>query len=295
MELSGDISDDVIAAVCPFCPYGGKLHISGSMQIADDARLAGRDIIVDGRIGGDLHVISKNFRLSGEILGTASIESDRIVLAPSARIGGDLVYTGSAKPKLFDGAVVSGQIRQLKSDMSSDNRFAKYWIWYVILVVLGLLMALILLGAALQFVVPGLLSGAAATVVDRKWVSLGRGVALTILVPATVALLMVTVVGVPIGLVTMAAFFVLLALAFIAISYCIGLYLRKLFGNAEIPSGYWPRTLWTATGILTLIVVAAIPFVGWALLVLAVTAGLGAVISKLGPLFRNKDAQPKTT
>ncbi|GJL71568.1 MAG: hypothetical protein NMNS01_07670 [Nitrosomonas sp.] len=40
------------------------------MQIGDDARLAGRDII-DGRIGSELFATAQQFRLSGEIMGNA--------------------------------------------------------------------------------------------------------------------------------------------------------------------------------------------------------------------------------
>ena len=38
------------------------------------------------------------------------------------------------------------------------------------------------------------------------------------------------------------------------------------------------------------LVVGIIPFVGWALLMLAMIAGLGAVVRRLGPIFRNTEA-----
>jgi cytoskeletal protein CcmA (bactofilin family) len=290
MDLSGNIADDVVAAACPFCPGAGRLHLTSSMQVGDDARLAGRDIVIDGRIGGDLFVAAQNFRLSGELVGNARIEAERIVLASGARIGGDLLYAGPTEPEVSEGAVVSGQIRQVQTAIPFADSRPERGIWYGVLAVLGFLLALVLLGVAMQLVMPGLLLRSATTTVDRPWSTLGRGLVLALLVPPAAALLMATVIGAPIGLVTMAAFFVLLALAFVAISYCIGLYARRFFGRGDLPSGLGSRILWTVAGILILVIVGLVPFVGWAIGMLAMIAGLGAVISQLGPIFRRSGA-----
>jgi hypothetical protein len=106
---------------------------------------------------------------------------------------------------------------------------------------------------------------------------------------------MVTVIGVPIGLVTMAAYFVLLTLAFVAISYRIGLFIRSFSSRKDIAISFGQRILWTTTGILTLTVVGLVPFVGWAFGLLAMIAGLGAVASQIGPLFRRTDSLPPAT
>ncbi len=295
MDLSGNIKDDVVAAVCPFCPMGGRLHLTNDMQIGDDARLAGRDIAVDGRIGGDLYAAAQQFRLSGEVVGNARIEADRIVLAPGARIGGDLLYTSQTKPEVPDGAVIAGQVRQVESQLPFAEGLPESWIWYGVLAVTGFVVAILLLGAAVQLAVPGLLSNAVATVQAKPWSTLGRGLVFALVVPVAIALLMATVIGIPIGMVTAAGFVVLVALAFVAIAYCIGLYVRRLFGRQDVPTGLGSRILWTSLGILILLIVGLIPFIGWAIGVLAMIAGLGAVISQLGPVLRKPDTASVAT
>lgn len=292
MTLSGIVKDDVVAAVCPFCPFGGRLHLTDGMQIGDDARLAGRDIAIDGKIGGDLYAAAQYVKLSGEVVGNAKIEATTIVLAPGARIGGDLTYVGPNKPEVPEGATVAGKIRKVKSDLPIAEGFPTSWIWYGVLAIMGFLVALILLGGALQLVVPGLLSAAATTAVDRPWASLGRGLVIALLTPAVTAVVMATVIGVPIGIVTIATFVVLLAMAFVAICYCIGLFVRGLFARTDVPAGYSSRLLWTAAGILILVVIGLVPFIGWALGVLAILAGLGAVIGQLGPFFGKAAPEP---
>lgn len=295
MDVSGDIKDDVIAAVCPFCPIMGRLHLTNGMQIGDDARLAGRDIAVDGRIGGDLYAAAQQFRLSGEVVGNARIEADRIALTPGARIGGDLLYTSQTKPEVADGAVIAGQVRQVESQLPFAEGLPESWIWYGVLAVIGFVLAILLLGVALQLVAPGLLSNAVATVQAKPWATLGRGLVLVLLVPIAIALLMASVIGIPIGMVTAAAFVVLVALAFVAIAYCIGLYVRRLFGRQDVPTGSGSRILWTSLGIFILLIIGLIPFIGWAIGVLAMIAGLGAVISQLGPVFSKPDTAPAAT
>lgn len=288
IDLSGNVKDDIVAAVCPVCPLGGRLHLSGDTHIGDDARLAGRDVDVAATIGGDLYAAAQQFTLSGDIAGNARIEAERITFAPGGRIGGDLIYASPTKPEIPEG-VVAGQIRQVEMVIPFAKEVPRVSIWHGILAVLGVLLAILLLGSALQVAVPGLISNAAATARAKPWSTLGRGLVLALVVPAAVAFLMATVIGIPIGMVTMAGFVVLVALAFVAIAYCIGLYVRFLFGRKGIPEGSGSRILWTSLGIFILVILGLIPFVGWAISVLAMIAGLGAVISQFGPIFRRPD------
>lgn len=295
MDLSGNVTDDIIAAVCPICLFGGHLHVKTRCGSEDDARLAGRDIVIDGWIGGDLYVTAQQFKLSGEIMGNARVKATHIVLAPGARINGDLIYASRVAPEILDGAVVTGQIHPVDMQRPFAERSSKNWIWHTVAAVLGTVLALILLGAALQLAMPGVLSRAAATVIDNPWASLGRGLVLALLLPGAAALLMVTVIGVPIGLVAMAAYFVLFTVAFVAISYRVGLLIRSYTSRKDIAVNFGQRILWTTTGILTLVVASLVPFVGWAFGLLAMIVGLGAVFSQIGPLFRGTESTPLVT
>jgi cytoskeletal protein CcmA (bactofilin family) len=92
ISFSGQVEDDVVAATCPFCPIHGRLHLKERAQIGDDARLAGREVVVDGRVGGNLYAAGQRVELSGQVGGDAAIEAERIVLKSGARIAGDLRY-----------------------------------------------------------------------------------------------------------------------------------------------------------------------------------------------------------
>ncbi|UCH48839.1 MAG: hypothetical protein JSU95_03270 [Betaproteobacteria bacterium] len=292
VSFSGQVEDDVIAAVCPFCPIHGHLHLKQRAEIGDDARLAGREVVVDGRVGGNLYAAGQRVELSGQVGGDAALEAERIVLKSGARIAGDLRYASPNELELRDGASVAGQIIEVEPRIPFDREAPEHPVWIAVLVMLGFFLALVVLGVALQLAIPGILIGSNATIRSGLWACLGRGLVLALLAPAVAALLMFTVIGAPIGILIFASLVLLYAMAFVAISYSIGLYVSRLFGKSETATGTGSRVLWTTVGILLLVIIGMIPLIGWAFGMLAIICGLGAVISQLGPVFRRTGSTP---
>ena len=292
LSISGQVKDDVVAAVCPFCPFHGRLHLKERAQIGDDARLAGREVVVDGRVGGNLYAAGQRVALSGQVAGNAVIEAEHVVLESGARIAGDLRYASPNELEMRDGAMVAGQIERVEPHIPFEKEGPKHPILIGLVVVLGFLLALIILGIALQLAIPGVLSGSAAAIGTEFWSCLGRGLVIALLAPAIAALLMASVIGAPIGILIGASLVLLYAMAFVAVSYRVGLYVRHLFGRKESATGAWPRILWTSVGILIFVIIGVIPLIGWAIGLLAIICGLGAVVSQLGPVFRRTSTVP---
>jgi cytoskeletal protein CcmA (bactofilin family) len=292
LSFSGQVEDDIVAATCPFCPIHGRLRLKERAQIGDDARLAGREVVVDGRVDGNLYAAGQRVELSGKVGGDAAIEAERIVLGSGARIAGDLRYASPNELEIRDGASVAGEIIQVEPRIPFDREGPEHPVWIAVLVMLGFFLALLVLGVALQLAIPGILIGSTEAVSKGPWACLGRGLVLALLAPAVAALLMFTVIGTPIGILIFAALVLLYAMAFVAISYSIGLYVSRLFGKSETATGTGSRILWTCVGILLLVIIGMIPLIGWAFGMLAIICGLGAVISQLGPLFRRTGSMP---
>ena len=285
LSFSGQLEDDVVAAVVPFSPIHGRLRLKERAQIGDDARLAGREVIVEGRVGGNLYAVGRYVELAGQVGGDAALEAERIVLKSGARIAGDLRYASPNELELRDGANVAGKIIQVEPTIPFDREAAEDPVWIAVLVMLGFFVALIVLGVALQLAIPGILIGSTTAISASLWACLGRGLVLALLAPAIAALLMATFIGAPIGILIFAAMVLLYAMAFVAISYSIGRYVCRLFGKSETGARAGRRILWTTVGILLFVIVGMIPLIGWALAMLAIICGLGAVISQLGPIF----------
>jgi len=286
IDFAGSVTDDLVAAVCPFCPMVGGLHLRRGSHIGDDARLAGRDIHVEARIDGALYAAATGrVTLSGEIGGNAEILADSIVVTPDARIGGDLLYAGTAKPEIPEGAVIGGEVKELDVKLP-ELEDGRGWIWFGIAAAAVFVLAVMFLGAVYQLVIPNVLSRAAVTAQEQPWSSLGRGVVVFLVTPAIAGLLLATIIGIPLAMVIIAIFFVLLTLAFVSVAYCIGLFIRGRLGREATLPSWAGRIVWTALGILILMLVGAVPLIGFVVAVLAVVAGLGGLVGQMWGLLQ---------
>lgn len=116
-DVATTVDDDVLLAVCPFCPFGsGVLRLSRAARIGGDARLVGETIEIDGTVAGRVRAAARRIVVSGTINGEADLRADTIVIAPGARIGGGLVSRSRSEPRIDQGAVVEGGHRHVPTD-----------------------------------------------------------------------------------------------------------------------------------------------------------------------------------
>ncbi|MFZ1101554.1 MAG: hypothetical protein WAN86_01515 [Hyphomicrobiaceae bacterium] len=206
-----------------------------------------------------------------------------IVIASGARLGGELVAHSPKPPVTASDATVAGPVRHIETEVNipDPEDLPRMIAVFAITAAVVLLLGVLLLGVLGQLATPGPLSRGAAALRTELWGSIGRGLAWILLVPAVGALLFVSLIGIPAGVILMAAFVVLLTLAFLTAAYAIGLWVRnrRAAGAPEPRTG--GRIGWTLLGILILLIAWAVPFVGWIFAFLALLGGLGAVTAGL--------------
>jgi hypothetical protein len=139
--------------------------------------------------------------------------------------------------------------------------FAGRFVWWI-----GYSISVLVLGLLLLAFAPQLFPAVRDIVRDRLGSSIGWGFGLFFLLPIGSVILLVTVVGIPLG------FFLLLALAFI---YTVGYVVATLAVGSMIMRSSSSRFVVFAVGWVVLRVLALIPFVGGWLWFLASAWGLG--------------------
>ena len=191
-----------------------------------------------------------------------------VVVRSGAEIGGDLVTQG--EPIVEDGATIRGERRDVVTSFDLERfgvagRFA-WWLGYSISVlILGLLMLLF---------VPRLGTAVRRVAQERTGASIGWGIGLFFLLPIAAVLLLVTIVGIPLG------FFTLLALALI---YTVGYVVATIaVGGLILRSGSTYPTFFVGWAVLRLL--ALIPVAGGVLWLVGCIWGLGllAVVIREG-------------
>ncbi len=289
VEINGQVEDDATIAVCPVCPWGTRRILIGKDgRIGDQARLVAETIEIEGNIGGTLQATARRIVISGSVTGQADLTAEQIVFAPTARLGGELIARSPGKPEIATGAVITGPIREIptKVDFPDPAKFPRQLAWVAGLVALAATAGMLLLAALVQFAVPRLVQSGVDRLVAHPWTEVGLGLAWALLTPALVALLLVTVVGAPAGLVLLAGFVVLAATGFVTACYAIGLWLRGRMRPQATAPGTGSRIGWTLIGVVILILINVVPFLGWIIGLLATMAGLGAAASALSERLR---------
>jgi hypothetical protein len=280
VEIASVIEDDAVIGVCPICPWGtGHVLISKDAKIGHDARIASGTLEIQGAITGNLRAAARRIVISGSIGGKADLKAKDIVIASGARLGGEVIARSPTKPQIAPGATIVGSVREIptKVDIPDASQFGKGLAKIAIVAALAFGLGVLMLGGILQLALPQFLAISVAQLRAEPWPNLGYGLVWALVVPAIAASLFAIVIGAPTAFVIMAAFIVLSALAIVTAGAAIGTWLRERRSGAGVSPGIGERIGWTMLGLLIVLVAAAVPFVGWIVVVLLGLASLGAV------------------
>ena len=223
------------------------------------------DVLVRGTVKGDLVVINGEVTLRGSVTGDVIAGKDKVIVGDRGRIGGDLRY-GDKKPEGATSDKVKGDVKRFDIESIAAPAGAG--------IVLGLWLAvtvsIFLLGLVLLLLFPR-----AADAVTRVGAgkSLLVGLLLFILLPILALVALVTIIGLPLGLVLLLAFVVLLAIGYVSAAWLLG---RRILKPPKA------RILAFLVGLVLLRLLALIPFVGGLISFLATLLGLGALVIAAG-------------
>lgn len=288
IEIDGLIEGSVLA-VAERITLSGR--VDGGVALAGD-----RVTIMDGaRLARDVMVFGEGVRLAGHVARDVTFAGDwievradiardlhvlgahRVALLDRARIGGDVrgqLMGRNAEVEVAPGSEVGGEIKVSTKSMLHDHYLAHYKNpgFYLI----------VLIGAAGAFVFGLLIYLLDPRLFDadppdaRGFVrSLGVGFAVLLSSPVAIVLVGLTVVGIPVAI--LGLFFLITAVytSFVLVAGLLG---RAVLAPSEPGIASFAPSL--LVGVLILSAVAALPFVGPAIRILAILFGLGCLLDR---------------
>jgi cytoskeletal protein CcmA (bactofilin family) len=241
---------------------GGAVVPAG--QTVGDVLVVDGPVRIAGRATGDVVSVSGPIRVTGRVDGDVIAVSDRAILGPRARVGGDLRY-GDERPTVARGARVDGDV--VEEDWADA---ANGWGWVSALAWwLAVSVSTLIVGLLLVWLAPGALHAAERAVRERLGATVAWGVGLAIGVPLLGILALVTVVGIPFGVALLLAAIPVLLVAYVTTAWIVG---RRVLRNRS--TSPW-TALFAGWGILRAL--ALIPVLGGLVGVAATVVGLGAL------------------
>ena len=288
LSIGGAIGDDLYAA-------GGNVQFDAIVQ--GNARVAGGDVTVgpatvvvgglslagarvqfDGNAHEYLRASGRSVRINGVVQGDAEVRAEELIVGPDARIGGRLLYRGPGEPEIAESALISGGLETLPDD--DVHRFEDLrprahdavrgiggFLWFA-----GVFAA----GALYLLLVPRFASEAAATVGRKPLPSLGLGLAIALCVPFVAAVLLITIIGIPLALLLFSLYLVVLFLGWMTTA----LYLGQR-GLDVLRAGRPATRGWQIVALLLALValwlVRQVPLIGGLAGLVALLVGIGAL------------------
>lgn len=261
--INGKVAGDVILG-------GGQVSISGE-GIGGDVVIGGGNVRIDAPIAGDLIVGGGNVLINAPVGGNVKIEADAITLGKSAVIAGNITYTSRAELIKEAGAVVNGTVdfTQKKSAKSDPRVYAAMFSIGLLWKLLTLLVSALLIGLALRRYSQKIVEIA----FDRSLSALGRGVVVMIVMPIVSVALLVTLVGIPLGIVGLLGFAIVMICAWIVTPIILGSVVYH-YATKEAMTVSWKTIL---LGVVLFVLGGAVPFIGGLAQALLVVMTLGVM------------------
>jgi hypothetical protein len=265
---------------------GKNVHVVGPIvqvngENADMVRVfSDAEVAADERVEGDVVAVFGSVRVRGRVSGNAIAVFGSIRLDPGAVVDGDAVAVGGVLDQ-EPGAVVSGQSVSVEPGIGRLLRpGALVGSGGLMALVALLLLVPMLLGALFLVIAPARMMRVAATAADRPLISLLLGMVSGPLAFILMCVLFITLVGIPLALLTPLFYGVLSHAGFVAATCVIGSrLLRRDLGQGGTMAPYFTGSLFSTA--LTLLGLAGLfqPGIfrpmGFFLVLLAVLFGAG--------------------
>ena len=280
--IAGSIGEDLLL-------LGNSTGIHGGASIGRDLIATVSSLTLDGTVQRRFAGNAQTVTLNGSVGSNIDIGVGDLTITEDASIGGDLTYRSDQMAEIAGGADIGGDVNhEMVGEADTETGFS---IGSFVPSIIGLIMTAVY-GTVLLLVFPRLTVAASNQLLENTIMSIGMGIVFLIVVPIVSVLVMITVIGIPLGLIALLLYGIALFSAQVFVGMTLGRLILSFFsdGNRRMI-----QFLGLLLGLLILFGVSFIPYVGpWAPLVVIIL-GLGGLMLAIGRLRHDQargSAQP---
>lgn len=249
---------------------GGIARLSSTCEVQKDVNISAGVAYIHGTVLGDLDVNADEVVISGTIDGNVTARAnEKFRIDRSAVILGDLQYHSPVKAQIANDAQIDGDVKWIRKSTEKGSDAFTSFLTTVVLFVGGYIVGLILLALCRKST-----CSVKETIMSDLPKSFGVGAIALIVVPIAVILVLITVIGIPLAIVTMLAYLVLFYVSKLFVALALGEALLKLVSSSEEKS----QALSLLIGLIILTVLFKLPWVGGIIYIVAAVLGMGGIL-----------------
>jgi hypothetical protein len=243
------------------------VEITPSAVVRGSVVVAGGSVDLAGPVGAAAKIAAGTLTIGNRVGADVEAAVGRLRIISGADVGGNVSYWSRREASVSEGARIHGKI--VRNVPPARGFFRSAVLVWIVFVSINFVCTLILGLLSVRFL-PRYDQSVIATLREKPWASLGLGFVAAVVAPVVCVLLLASVLAIPIGLILLAAFFILLYWSRICAIARIGeSILTRL---RRTPGHVWAFIL----GLFVYYILAIIPVVGWLVFLLVVLFGLGA-------------------
>jgi cytoskeletal protein CcmA (bactofilin family) len=267
LQIKGTVGRNVML-------FGGEVNIDHDATINGSLTTFCGSESIDGHLGRDLLAFAGEVNIIGNLGGGARVRAGELNIDSSAQVAGPVSFAGDKPAVVSPNAKLASPIQFEKVRRGPDYSNAHYYIWQVIWAA-----AYILFGLVLMVLMPNF-SDDAVKSAERYGAAAGLGVLVGFGVPIAACIACVTVVGLFIGLSTLAVWYGALYFGQVIVGALVG---KWLMGRT---SELWPLIGRMVVGVVIVRICTIIPHAGMWVKYLAAFWGIGAISLALYQRFQ---------
>jgi cytoskeletal protein CcmA (bactofilin family) len=196
--------------------FGDSVTVDSTGKVGGTVSMFGGNLSVDGQISRDILFFGNGVSVNGTVLGGISERGESLFIASTGQVGGRIQFKGEHEANVASGAKLASPIEFTQREHKSEYTSGHYYIWRIIWTA-----AFILLGLVLFLLLPKFASEA-VTAGERVGAPLGLGLLVLPGVLIAAILACITVVGIPLGLLTLGLWWLAINCAEIVVGTVVG-------------------------------------------------------------------------
>lgn len=256
---------------------GETVTIDQEAQTGRDLFVAGMDVLIYGEVPRHLFSAGEFVTLNSIIGGDANVTGEDITLNDSASIEGDFIYESPNEANLSQNATVAGQTdyteREPWDNMEWTIGQQEKWLFRVLFALWSLISALVV-WLVIRLLRPHFWTDNTRPISTIPLKTMGFGLLALIATPFLIILLMVTLIGIPMGIILALLYGIALYIAKIIVALFIGSLILKAYDRESLGKEF----LLVLLGLFILELLMLIPYIGWIFGFIVAITGLGALL-----------------
>lgn len=264
LDLNGIVDKNVSVFV-------QKADIGPTSMIGGELFIGGQEARVNGTVRRDIYGGLQRFDLAGFAGRNVTVDVEKLTVHSGASIAGNLKYKSAENAYIDPSGVVAGKVMHEKSKVKERQESDKKNMSSVVTSIIMSILSSCVLALVLTYIWPKRMHTLLATFLPMGARPLLWGLGIMFLTPIVVILLLITVIGAPVGIVLALLWLLMLIVSRSVVAVAVGQYMVKNYRKELLAKAWLPAVV----GAVVTALAFKLPYIGWLFSLVAFWWGIG--------------------